>query len=456
MLLERGRLFGTNGIRGKTNEDLTPVTCYHIGLAIGTYFSGGRILLGHDGRTSSQLIRDAVKVALMETGNRVYDARMVPTPTLQYSVKSMGFDGGVMVTASHNPPEYNGIKVVASDGVELPRREEEKIERIFFSKAFKLGEVLEEPVFVSGLAEKHVEAILKHMDVELVREKKFKVVVDPGNGVGVMTTPFVARKLGCKTITIHSHVDGRFPGRGPEPVFDSLSDLCKSVKAAGADVGIAHDGDGDRAIFVDERGRIVWGTYSFALIADWFLEKRKTSIVVPVSFSQVIVDVAEKHGAEVVWTPVGSIVVARTMLERGALIGGEENGGVFYAPHHPVRDGAMTAALVLHILAERGKRLGELVDELPKYAFVKDKVACPDEKKKEAMRKVEAELSKKAWRVETVDGVKAWIDEKTWVLVRPSGTEPILRIYVESTSEELAKKVLASEKSRIADLISSA
>jgi len=297
-----------------------------------------------------------------------------------------------------------------------------------------------------------LEAIKRQVDVDSIKRKHYRVVVDPGNGVGALTTPYLLRDLRCEVTTINADLDGSFPGRPPEPAIQNLSELAMVVKAVGADFGVAHDGDGDRAIFVDETGNIHWGDRSFAVIEKHFLEQHPNEqIITPVSSSQVISDLARKYKGKIVWTKVGSIIVSRKMLEVDANLGGEENGGVFYGPHQPVRDGAMAVALILQILAKTGKRLSELLGELPKYYQHKDKVACLNELKEQVLEKLRKITGK--FKVETIDGVKIWFPDKSWILIRPSGTEPIYRLFAEAKTQQKAVQRVEEYKKIVTELV---
>ena len=441
------RLFGTNGIRGVVNLELTPEFVTKIGSAIGTFFQRKRIVVGYDGRTSSPMFRRAIISGLVSTGCDVYEAGMAPTPTIQYAVKHCGMDGGVMITASHNPPEYNGIKVIADDGIELPREREIEIENIFFDEKIKraqwneIGKIHQLPE-VLNLYNKAIET---HVNVAAIQKEHFHVVVDPGNGVGALTAPFVLRELGCQITTINANIDGTFPNRLSEPRPENIGDLASTVRAVKADVGIAYDGDADRAIFVDEKGEFHWGDRTFALIEKYFLQdNRGETIVTPVSSSHVIKDIADKYGGKVVWTKVGSVIVSHTMKKINAKLGGEENGGVFYAPHQPVRDGTMTTALVLDIMARTGKKLSQLLAELPAYHLEKDKIECPEELKEKVIQKLLKKV--KGATVDTIDGAKIWFNDKSSILIRPSGTEPIYRFYAEAKTKEKATNLVKEYK----------
>jgi len=437
------RLFGTNGVRFVPGVSNDLDFAINLGEAIGTFFGSGEILLGQDGRISSPALSNATVSGLLSSGLDVAEAGLVPTPALQYGVKTMGFKGGVMVTASHNPPQYNGLKVSGSDGVEIPRLDEQRVEKIYFDKSQNkadwktIGVARQEPSVVRN----YLKGILSRVNAKSIEQRKFVVVMDIGNGAQSGAAPYLVESLGCKVITLNSVVDGSFPGRGPEPTPDTLNDLSAAVKSVGADLGVAYDGDGDRSMFCDEDGRVLWGDQSGCLLADFVLEKHPGgTIVTSIASSQAIETVTKRHGAKVLRTRVGSVEIARTILERNAVFGFEENGGCIYQPHIPVRDGGMTTALMLECLAARGMSFSKALSfVVPKFFQAKTKLEVNHKKVDAVMRAIERQAK---GEIERVDGVKVWTDEKSWVLIRPSGTEPIVRIFAESDTQEKADQLL--------------
>jgi phosphomannomutase/phosphoglucomutase len=455
-MLGSRRLFGTNGIRGVVNKELTSEMAIKIGAAIGTFFQRGTLIVGYDARTSSPMLAKAVIAGLNATGCNVLFAGMGPTPALQYAVKNHKTDGAVIITASHNPPEYNGIKVVWKDGIEFSREQEIEIENIFFDEKIsyaewnKIGTTRDLP----GIIDDYVEPIKSHVDVVEIAKKHYHIVVDAANSVGSLATPRLLRELGCKVTTINANIDGTFPGRTPEPRPENLKDLALTVKAVGADLGVAYDGDADRSIFVDEQGEIHWGDKTFALVEKHFLKDNPSErIVTPVSSSTLIKDIADAYGGEIVWTKVGSITVSQTMKKLNVKLGGEENGGIFYGPHQSVRDGAMATALILDIMAKTGEKISMLLGELPKYFIEKGKVECQSELKEKALEKLTEQLS--GLNPSTVDGVKIWFEDKSAILMRPSGTEPIYRLYAEAKTEEKATQLVQQYGLKLKRLIDS-
>ncbi|MEM0296236.1 MAG: phosphoglucosamine mutase [Zestosphaera sp.] len=441
------RLFGTDGVRGIVNEDLTPEFVLRLALAIASYFGkGSSILLGRDARAGSDLIHDVVAGALASAGVRVYDAGLTPTPALQYYVSRRGFDGGVMVTASHNPPQYSGIKVVLHDGIEASREVEEEIERLFSEGRFRRTpwrELSHRRTRLEDVNEFYVRGVLSLIDSDRVRSRGFKVVVDAANNVGALTTPHILRGLGVKTLTVNSDLSPQ-PFREPEPTQENLGYLVEITKSVGADFAVAHDGDADRSIFIDNLGRYVPGDRSATLLCRHIAVNRRDEtpkrVVTAVSSSTIIEEVLRRYGIEVTWVRVGSIVIARTMQSLGAMAGFEENGGFMYTPHQLVRDGGMSAALMLELLSAEGLPLGALHDALPKMHLIKTKVPLRDRGlSDEVISRILQHYSD--YRAVTVDGVKV-VGSNFWFLVRPSGTEPLLRVFVEAETEALAKEIL--------------
>ncbi len=454
--MSQTKLFGTNGIRGLVNKELTPETAAKIAASIGTFFNRKNLLVGHDARTSGPMLSKVVIAGLTSTGCNVFFAGMAPTPALQFAVKNHCMAGGVIITASHNPPEYNGIKVIWNDGIEISHEQEAEIEKIHhrnkpvFAEWDKLGTVHE----ISVVNDEYVEAVKKHVNIAQIAEKHYHVVIDAANSVGGLTTPQLLRELGCKVTSINANIDGTFPGRMPEPRPENLTILSATVKAVGADLGVAFDGDADRSIFVDENGQVHMGDKSFAVVEkDFLMENPGAKIVTPVSSSTLIKETAEAYKGEIVWTKVGSVTVSQKMKEIKAKLGGEENGGVFYGPHQAVRDGAMTTALILEIMAKTGKKFSKLIAEQPQYFIEKGSVECASEKKEKVLEKLREQVE--GANVSTIDGVKIWFDDKSAILVRPSGTENVYRLYAEAKNREKALKLVQDYSAMLRKILAS-
>ena len=429
-----GKLFGTNGVRGVFSEDFTLEFVHDLILSISTYFKEGTILVGYDGRNSSKVVSKLVCSTLNSAGMDCDLTGLVPTPCLEFSTKTLGYNGGIMITASHNPPEYNGIKPVASDGVEISREDENVIEDIFFKKNWKENS----SVFGSTrnddrAIQTYLDGIKSQVDVSKIKSRKLKVVLDLGNGTQAVTAIKLCEQLGCETITINQEIDGTFSGRGPEPTPYNLEELSSTVINNNADLGIAFDGDGDRSIFCDNTGVLLSGDKSALLLSNYLLKKNPNSKVVTcINSGNSIDEIVTQTNSTVMRTKVGSIEVSRKMLTENALIGFEENGGFMFGKHNQVRDGGMTLALFLELLVDSNKSISEELATLPPSFTTKDKISC----KKEDVDRIISKLSDEFPNADTTDGIKIVFDKKNWIMVRPSGTEPIIRIYAESDSEK--------------------
>jgi len=428
------KFFGTNGIRGVFKEDLTLEFIHDMTLSIATYFKEGSILVGHDGRDSSPIIAKTICSALNYCGIDCKNAGLVPTPCLQYAVKKLGYNGGIMITASHNPPQYNGIKPAAADGVEVSREDELIIEEIYLKKNW----ITNPPRWgITGTEEKtievYIQGVFSHIDSEKVKSKNFKVVLDLGNGTQAVSAPIFCDRLGCEIFLINEKIDGSFPGRGSEPTPQNLQDLSKEVLNNNADLGIAFDGDGDRSIFCDDKGEILTGDKSALVLVKHILSKIPESLVVTcLNSSSAIENIASEFNSKVIRTKVGSVEVSRKMVSTNALIGFEENGGFMFGPHNQVRDGCMTLALMLDLLASSGNSLSQKINDLPPSYTTKDKISCTPEDAKKLIQSLKEEFPSS----DTTDGIKISNNPKSWVMIRPSGTESIIRIYGEAETQE--------------------
>jgi phosphomannomutase/phosphoglucomutase len=433
------RLFGTFGVRRIANQELTPEFASKLAAAYGTLVNG-TVAVGGDPRTSTEMIKHSVIAGLLSSGCNVIDLGILPTPAVQFAVRNY-YDGGIMITASHNPPKYNGLKLVDSDGIGIPEEMEIKIEDMFSNENpdrvywNEIGEIFAN----SGIINEYVENVFNRVDRDVIKNANLKVIVDCGSGAACFTTPYLLRKLGCEVTTMNCQPDGFFPGRNPEPTAENLEELREVVKATNADLGIAHDGDADRTICIDEKGDFVFGDKTFALVEkDMLIENGGGTIVTTVATSAAIYDIAEEYGGEVIATRVGDLLVARELKDRNGLFGGEENGGLIFPDFVYGRDAALSTAKIVEIIAKEGKPLSELIDGLPKYCSAKLKVECPDNLKKDVMKKIVDATCE--YEVDTKDGVKILTDEG-WVIIRPSGTEPIFRCFSEAENEEDANKM---------------
>lgn len=409
-------LFGSSGIRGLANKEITPQLAQKVGLAVGSLHHS--CVIGRDPRTSGEMLEHALISGILSAGCRVTRIGMVSTPTLAFAARN--YDCGVMVTASHNPPEYGGIKLWNRDGMAFDSRQQDEIESIIKKGRWKtaewnrIGRVNE-----TSAVEEHAEMILGK-----VGAVSLKVVVDCGCGAASTITPYVLRRMGCSVITLNSQPDGFFPARNPEPVEKNLEMLKKVTIAFGAELGIAHDGDADRMMAIDGSGRFVEGDKLLALFG---LREAKKSIVVPVDTSIMVDDVLK--GRKIYRTRVGDVYVAEELKKRKADFGGEPSGSWIFPKISLCPDGIYAAARLVEIVENEGK-LEALIDGFPSYPLLRGAVPCGNDKKENAMRKIGIKL-KKMGDVSSIDGIR--VDTGNgWILVRPSGTEPKIRITAEA------------------------
>jgi len=452
------RLFGTNGVRGVFGEELTLNLIVDLSYSLATYFKKGPIIIGYDGRKSSLILSKIVSSVINSAGIDVDNAGLVPTPCLQYAAKRVDYNGGIMITASHNPPEYNGIKPTANDGVEISREDELKVEEIYYSKRFSKIDGFGTDYTNETIIDSYIMTVLSLVNVEKIRQRKFTVAMDIGNGAQARVAPVLLNKLGCKLITINGNIDGDFPGRGSEPTPENLMTLSNMVKNSEADFGVAYDGDGDRSLFCDEEGKVHWGDMVGTAIVRYLLKTkhRGAEVVCPINTTMALSLVAKEADSKVIHTKVGSVEVSREMLRRKSFIGLEDNGGFMYGKLNEVRDGAMTTALVLEMLSLSDKEeqtLSHTISLLPKIFQYKTKFKCPTRQIANTIVTMCIEHGSPK-KIETLDGAKIWIDEETWIMVRPSGTEPFVRMYAESVDSSLLNSKVSEYRRLIESKIS--
>jgi len=434
------------GVRGLVGIDLTPEVVARWAAAFGTWAKTGkgkapRVVLGRDARTSGPMFARAATAGLMSVGCAVIDVGLVPTPTVQLAVEHHHAAGGIVLTASHNPIEWNALKFIGPDGIylgveagarvgELAR--DGKMDRAGYDG---LGDVTVDPDSV----ERHLDALLalRSLDVKAIRRRRFRVALDTVRGAGGVVMPELLERLGCRVAGVHLETDGRFP-RPPEPLPEHLKPLGALVRRHKADLGIAVDPDVDRLAIVDEKGRAIGEDYTLAFAIRAVRPSGRRPVVCNLSTSLVVEDAARAYGASVVRAPVGEAHVARKIIELKAAIGGEGNGGVMYPALHAGRDAPLAAALVLALLAREGKTVSEIVAGAPRYAIVKAKVPRGPQLAPvyAGLRRAFADAA-----VDTQDGLRlAWPDR--WLHVRPSGTEPIIRLIAEAPTVSDAERLI--------------
>ncbi len=450
----KDRLFGTTGVRKIYGEEFDLEMALNLGKALGTMLGGGTALLARDARTTGEMLADVLSAGIISTGVNVVRAGIIPTPTLAFLTMKGKYDAGLMVTASHNPPEYTGIKFWSKTSMGFTEAEERQLEDIYESQKFTKAtwDNLGTEYKIETAVEEHINAILERCDTELIKSKSFTIVVDPGNGAACTLTPYLVQRLANKVVTINGQLDGHFPGRRSEPDEDSLGDLIQIVKDTGADLGIAHDGDSDRVVFVTENGEVIRGDRTIALLAqDYLMTAKRGTVVTTVDSSLVLDEIVERQGGKSIRTPVGDIQVARKVKEENAVMGGEACG-VFILPElHLAPEPFLAICRVLEKMARTGKTLGELINDVPQYPLMKTKIQCPSDKKIIIMDKVTKELPKELNNVSqiiTVDGLGIILKDG-WILIRPSGTEPVIRLTCEAATKALVERLLSETKALV-------
>lgn len=438
-------IFGSSGVRGVALEELTPAFALEIAQAAGSVLDQDRVAVGRDTRVTGQLLVNAVASGLASVGCDVDRVGVVPTPSLQAYCEREGVPG-VMVTASHNPPKFNGIKLCDNTGVELTREALEDIEEQLADGVDCLNwKQSGKTRATDGVNRHYREQVLASVDRERIENGDLTIALDPGHGAGALTSPEFFRQLGCEVLTVNAQPDGRFPGRDPEPVAEHMTDLQRLVQSSDADLGIAHDGDADRAMFVDETGTFVDGDALLAALAAE--EIRDGDIIVSAAnASQRLVDVVQTAGVGLHLTPIGStyiITAIQTLREKGRTIpiAGEGNGGIIFPEYRVARDGAYTAARFCELVAEHP--VSELVAEYGGYHSVRENLEYDSEKERAAMIEAIEEFAQSAEvEPDTIDGYRLDYGD-AWVLARPSGTEPVIRVYAEAREHSRAAQLLS-------------
>ncbi|MDI6846956.1 MAG: phosphoglucosamine mutase [Candidatus Bathyarchaeia archaeon] len=438
----KSKLFGSSGVRGLVNVDLTPILATKIGLAVFTFSEAKKILVARDTRVSGLMLENALVSGLLAGGANVNCLGVVPTPVLAYLTKKLNADAGVMITASHNPPQYNGIKIFNSDSMAYGEESQNNIERIMKRENFRLANWrnVGEALFIDE----------SHLYVEMVQKtvklnKKWHVIVDPGCGATYNIAPLIFKSLGCKVTAINAQPDGFFPSRSPEPNAETLKPLAKIVQELGADVGVAYDGDGDRVAFIDEAGNFVDFDRVLAAYAAYVAKKKHGGTVVTnVEASMCVEKMVEKHGGKVIRTKVGDVYVAEAIKQFNAVFGGEPCGAWIHPQFHYCPDGIFSSALLLKALEDENKRLSEFISETLQYQTIRENIVCKNEIKYEVVKKVGEGLKSvfpEYRQLLTVDGFRLTLEEG-WILVRASGTEPLIRLTVEGESLKATKEIM--------------
>jgi phosphomannomutase len=453
-------MISVSGVRGRVGESLTPEVVARFAAGFGAWATARQasdgptaIVIGRDSRVSGPMFHRAAVAALQSVGIRIIAVGVAPTPTIQLAVEHHHAAGGLAITASHNPIEWNALKFIgpsglfleAGEGAELRRLVESEIPRVSWDR---IGQIERD----GHAIDRHVAQILALgiINVEAIRKRRFKVALDCVRGAGGVIMPLLLERLGCEVAAINLEADGRFP-REPEPVAENLGELEALVRSSGADIGFAVDPDVDRLSLVSEKGRAIGEDYTLGLAARVVLAHRTGPVVTNLSTSRIVDDLVADRGSSVIRTPVGEVNVATRMRDERAPIGGEGNGGVILQELHLGRDAPVGVALILQLLLEEGKPLSAIVARYPRYVIVKEKLERPGgplDRVYESLRRVfgDAESDRQ-------DGLRlSWRDR--WLHVRPSGTEPVVRVIAEAPDEAQARQMIRISREQLAALAS--
>jgi phosphomannomutase len=441
-------IISISGMRGIVGENLTAFVAGEYGCAFGTFLkntSAGEeeklsVCIGRDSRPSGEMLKSAVTEGLCKVGVDAIDLGLVTTPGVGIMVRKLGCSGGVVVTASHNPAQYNGIKLLLGNGIAPPPNAAEQIRQYFLDKRFALVDSANCGQVTSNdqTDATHIAKVLAIVDKGIISARKFTVVLDSVNGAGGRVTKKLLAELGCEFSAVNDEPTGLF-AHAPEPTAENLKGLCEVVKSKGAEIGFGQDPDADRLAIVDEAGTYIGEEYTLALAAKYIFSEKTGKAATNLSTSRMLDDVAEKAGGQVVRTAVGEANVAAAMLEHNCIIGGEGNGGVIDLRVSPIRDSLVGIALVLQLMAETGKTISQLVSEIGGYYMSKDKFAADKSQAEQILRS-----AKKAFanaKLDTTDGCRFDFDDG-WLHLRVSNTEPVMRIIVEAKDRGTAQKYI--------------
>lgn len=440
---------GISGVRGVVGEKFTPELAVAFAQAFGTYLGAGRILVCRDTRASGEMVRAAVVAGLLATGCEVFDLGICPTPSLQLAVGGLGAEGGISITAGHNPEPWNALKFVRSDGLYLNAMQADELLDIYHQAEFEKAdwEHIRPAVVQRDAILHHLEILARAFDVEAVRARRLTVAVDCCNSSCALLSPRWLEALGCEVLALNDDPAAPFP-HAPEPTRQTMAQLRTVVQAGRADIGFAHDADGERLGIVTEQGQVLAEELTLAVAAEIQLRRKVGPVVTNVSTSMMVERIAARHGAEVIRTPVGQAFVSEAMVEAGAVVGGEGSGGVVVPCVQWTHDGAATAGLILEHLALSGETISELAAGLPRFAMLKHNVAVEPDRIHSHLGRLRDELEREGVVYDQTDGIKIiWPDG--WAHARVSNTESMIRLIAEAEDEPRARELLDWARDRV-------
>lgn len=433
------RIFRAYDIRGIFGKDLTPHVAEFIGKGFGTYIGTGKtVAVGRDVRLSGPQLKSALVKGLVSVGLRVVDLGIVTTPVFYWAIPHKRLEGGVMVTASHNPPEWNGFKLCKEKGIIIGQGSGmEEIRQIVLKKKFVKTDVRSKPQRYGQILSEYAHFILSKIKIK----RKLKVVLDTGNGACGIIAPKLFRQAGCHVKVLNQKLDGNFPARGPVPSEETLHELIAEVTKTGADFGVGYDGDGDRSVFADDKGRILTGDMASVIFSKALIKKKGDKIVFDVSCSFALEEAIRQNKGKPIVERVGRPYMMERTLKENAVFGGERSGHFYFPEVYGIDDGTYASLKMAEILSKGDEKLSTLIDSIPRYYDGTFNIQCPDEHKFVVTKGTKASFADKGYKILGIDGVKAFSSDG-WILVRPSNTEPLIRVFVEGKTEDKLKQLL--------------
>lgn len=440
---------GITGVRGIVGETFTPELAVDFAEAFGTYLDRGRILVCRDTRPSGSMIRSAVLAGLLAAGCEVVDLGVCPTPSMQLAIEWLNADGGIAITAGHNPWQWNALKFVRGDGLYLNATQGEELLDIYHQGEFAKAtwDTIKQTVQTADPIEEHIKVLEESFAADAIRSQRLIVAVDCCNGACSFLSPRWLARLGCEVLAVNDNPDAPFP-HAPEPKPETMAQLCAVVKAGRADIGFAHDADGERLGIVTELGEPLSEEMTLAIAAEIRLQKKKGVVVTNISTSGAVDIIAARHGGSVVRTPVGQAYISEGLVEYDGVLGGEGSGGISVPEIHRTHDSAAAIGLILEHLAETGERISEIVGQLPRLTTLKHNLAVEPHRLYSILQEFRAVVERDGVEVDATDGLKVKLPAG-WVHVRASNTESMIRIIVEAEEQTAARELLDWTRDRI-------
>lgn len=443
--MKKLRLFGTSGIRGKAKTEMTAVLAKKLGLTFARFLGNeGTVIVGRDVRLTAERLSKSIISGLVSGGINVEDCGVAPTPAVLWALKKKKLDGALVVTGSHTPMDMIGFLFFMKDTSELSYEESTQIENIYNNEAKPVSLNQIGKISQIDISKIYLESVLKYVNINKISSSNYKVILDPGNGSSTYFCSEIFDKVGINTVTINNEPNGLFPNRDPYPRPEVLSVLSSKVRQLNADLGSASDGDGDRAIFVDETGNVLWGDVSGAIFTkNELMNSGGGVIVTPINSSQLITWVCQNYGGQLLFTKIGPPAIVKTMKEKHAIMGLEETGKIIWPNTIWYGDWILTTLKMLEIMAQEKKSLSDLTKTFPSFHMKKQAFHCDAKIKKAVLNQVLEEWKKRDEKAQiiTTDGIRINYEDKSWILFKPSGTEPIFRVYSESASPDRVKEL---------------